>query len=63
MVKGHDVLVVGMNDGELTNEAKATQTHMNVTNGTMMLMPKEETYLLRNIGKQSLDLLLIVVKK
>jgi len=52
-----------MNDGELTNEAKATQTHMNVTNGTMMLMPKEETYLLRNIGKQSLDLLLIVVKK
>ena len=63
MVKGHDVLVVGMNDGELTNDAKATQTHMNVTNGTMMLMPKEETYLLRNIGKQSLDLLLIVVKK
>jgi|SRR5271167_87132 len=63
MVEGHDVIVVGMNDGELINEAKAPQTHMNVTNGTVMLMPKEETYLLRNIGKQNLDLLLIVVRK
>jgi hypothetical protein len=62
-VVGHDVLVVGMNDGELVNEAKAPQTHMNVTNGTVMLMSKEEPYLLRNIGKQTLDLLLIDVRK
>ncbi len=62
-VVGHDVLVVGMNDGELVNEAKAPQTHMNVKNGTVMLISKEEPYLLQNIGKQTLDLLLIDVRK
>jgi hypothetical protein len=62
-VEGHDVLIVGMNDGEIANEAKEPQTYINVTNGTVMLMPKEEPYLLWNIGKQSLDLLLIDVRK
>jgi hypothetical protein len=62
-VAGHDVLLVGMNDGEVVNEAKAPQTHVSVTNGTVMFMSKEEPYLLRNIGKQSLDLLLIDVRK
>jgi len=52
-----------MNDGELANEIKLPQTHVNVTNGSVVLMPKEETYLLRNIGKQNLELLVIEIRK
>jgi mannose-6-phosphate isomerase-like protein (cupin superfamily) len=62
-VEGYDNLVVGMNDGELANEIKLPQTHVNITNGSVVLMPKEETYLLRNIGKQNLELLVIEVRK
>ena len=62
-VEGYDNLVVGMNDGELANETKLPQTHVNVTTGSVVLMPKEETYLLRNIGKQNLELLVIEVRK
>jgi hypothetical protein len=62
-VEGYDDLVVGMNDGELANETKLPQTHVNVTTGSVVLMPKEETYLLRNIGKQNLELLVIEVRK
>lgn len=60
---GDDILIVGMCDGELANEAKAAKTHVNITNGFVMLMPKEEPYLLRNIGQKDLDLVLIEVKK
>jgi hypothetical protein len=40
-VEGYDDLVVGMNDGELANETKLPQTHVNVTTGSVVLMPKE----------------------
>ncbi len=63
MVEGHDVLIVAMSDGEIVNEAKTPQTRLNVTNGEVMLMPKEEPYLFRNTGKQTLDLLVIDVRK
>lgn len=63
MIEGNDVLIVAMNDGEIVNEAKTPQTRLNVTNGQVMLMPKEEPYLLRNTGKQTLDLLLVDVRK
>jgi hypothetical protein len=62
-VEGTDVLIVGMNNGEVANEKKSPQSRVNVTNGLAMLMPKEEPYLLRNIGKQSLELLVIEVRK
>ncbi len=62
-VEGTDVLVVGMNDGELVNEKKSPQNHVNVSSGLVMLMPKEEPYLLRNIGKENLELLVIEVRK
>ena len=62
-VEGHDVLIVGMNNGELVNEEKSPPSHVNVSNGSVMLMPKEEPYLLRNIGKESLELLVIEVRK
>ena len=62
-IDGHDVLIVAMNDGEMVNEEKTPHTQVNVTNGLVMLMPKEERYVLRNIGKQPLDLLLIDLRK
>ena len=62
-VEGYDNLVVGMNDGELANETKSPQTHVNVAKGLVVLMPKEETYLLRNIGNQNLELLVIEIRK
>jgi len=61
-IEGTEVLLVGMGDGELLNEKKATQSHINVFDGLVMLMPKKKPYLLRNIGKQSLTLLLIEVR-
>jgi len=36
---------------------------VNVAKGLVMLMPKKEPYLLRNIGKESLDLLVVEVRK
>jgi mannose-6-phosphate isomerase-like protein (cupin superfamily) len=62
-VEGHEVLIVGMNNGELLNEKKSPPSHIDVTNGLVILMPKQEPYLLRNVGKQSLELLLIEVRK
>ena len=58
-VEGTEVLLVGMNNGELLNEKKSPESHVNVSNGLVILMPKQEPYLLRNVGKQSLELLSI----
>ena len=63
LVRGIDVLIVGMNSGELLNEKKSPQNHVDVSNGLVMLMPKEEPYLLRNIGRENLELLVIEVRK
>lgn len=62
-VEGTDVLIVGMNSGELVNEKKSPQNRVNVSSGLVLLMPKEEPYLLRNIGKENLELLVIEVRK
>jgi hypothetical protein len=61
--EGQDVLVVAMSDGAIVNEAKTPQTQLHVTNGLVMLMPKEEPYQFRNIGKKTVDLLVIDVQK
>jgi hypothetical protein len=63
LVERTDVLIVGMNNGELVNEKKSPQSHVEVSNGLVMLMPKEEPFLLRNIGKENLELLVIEVRK
>lgn len=63
LAEGRDVLIVGMNNGELVNEKKFPQSHVAVSTGLVMLMPKGEPYLLRNIGKENLDLLVIDVRK
>lgn len=59
MIEGHNLLIVGLGDGELVNETKSPPLHISVRNGSVILMPKEETYLLRNIGKQELDVLVV----
>jgi len=63
LVKGHDLLIVGMNSGEFVNEKKSPPSHVDVFPGLVMLMPKKEPYLLKNVGKQSLDLVVIDVRK
>ena len=62
-VVGRYVLIVGMNSGELVNEKKLRQSRVDVSTGLVMLMPKGEPYLLRNIGKENLNLLVIEVRK
>jgi hypothetical protein len=57
--EGQDVLIVGMGDGELVNEAKSPPTHIFVRDGSVFLMPQEEHHLLRNIGKQDVDVLVV----
>ena len=62
-VEGHDAVIVGMNNGELVNEKKSPPSHVTMLNGVVMLMPKEEPYLLRNIGRENLELLVIEIRK
>ena len=63
LVAGREVLIVGMNAGEVINEKKSPQQRVNVFKGSVMLMSKKEPFLLRNIGKESLDLLVIEVRR
>jgi hypothetical protein len=63
LVEGTDVLIVGMNGGELVNEKKSPESHVDVSSGLVMLMLKEGPYLLKNIGKENLELLVIEVRK
>jgi mannose-6-phosphate isomerase-like protein (cupin superfamily) len=62
-IVGGEVLIVGRNNGEVINEKKSLPTHIDVYDGSVMLMPKEEAYLLRNVGKESTELLVIEVRK
>ena len=62
-IVGGEVLIVGRNNGEVINEKNSPPTHINVYDGSVMLMPREEAYLLRNVGKQSIELLVIEVRK
>jgi mannose-6-phosphate isomerase-like protein (cupin superfamily) len=63
LIEGQDVLIVGMGDGELINEAKSPSARVNVRNGSVLLMPREEHYLLRNIGKQDVDVLVVHIRR
>jgi hypothetical protein len=62
-IVGGEVMIVGRNDGELINEKKSPAIHINVYDDLVMLMPKGESYLLRNVGKQNVELLVIEVRK
>ncbi len=62
-IVGGEVLIVGKNTGEISNEKKPLPNHFNVFDGLVMLMPKGEPYLLKNVGQFEVDLLLIEVRK
>ena len=62
-IVGGEVLIVGKNTGEITNEKKSPSSQIEVFDGLVMLMPKGEPYLLRNIGQFEVDLLLIEIRK
>jgi hypothetical protein len=62
-LKGDDIVIVGMENGELVNEKKSPQTHIGLSNGSVTIMPGEESFLLRNVGKQTLEVLVIDVQK
>lgn len=62
-IVGGEVLIVGRNKGEVVNEKKSPPARINVYEGLVMLMPKDEPYLLRNIGKDNLELLLVEIRK
>jgi hypothetical protein len=62
-IVGGEVLIVGRNKGEVMNEDKSPPSRIDVYKDLVMLMPKEEPYLLRNIGKDNVELLLIEIRK
>ena len=62
-IVGGEVLIVGRNSGEIINEKESPPSQINVYDGSVMLMPKKSPYLLRNIGKESVELLVIEVRK
>jgi mannose-6-phosphate isomerase-like protein (cupin superfamily) len=62
-IEGLEVLIVGMGSGQLLNQKKSPPVAFDVTKGSVILIPKRDPYLLRNVGKQSLELLLIEVRK
>lgn len=59
MAAGEDELIVGMGSGELMNEAKSPPSHISISEGSVVLMPKEEPYTLRNVGKQEVQVLVV----
>ena len=62
-IVGGEVLIVGRNKGEVVNEKKSPPARIDVYEDLVMLMPKDEPYLLRNTGKDNLELLLIEIRK
>ncbi len=54
-IAGDDEVFIGMGSGELANEAKSPPVDVPVREGSLFLMPKDEPYRLRNVGKQDLE--------
>ncbi len=62
-IVGEEVLIVGKNNGEISNEKKSPFGRIDVFDGMVMLMPKGEPYLLKNVGQFEVDLLLVEIRK
>ena len=59
-VPGDDEIIIGLGSGVLANEAKSPAVAVvSVAEGSMFLMPKDEPYGLRNVGKQDVELRVI----
>ena len=63
LVLDYDTLVVGTGPGQLINEKKSPPTKVDVSNGSVILMPKKQPFLLRNIGNVPMELLVIQIRK
>ena len=63
LVLDYDAIIVGMGPGQLVIEKKSPPTNINVSDGSVILMPKKQPYLLRNVGNESLEVLVIEVRK
>jgi mannose-6-phosphate isomerase-like protein (cupin superfamily) len=58
-VPGDDEVIIGMGTGDLENEAKSPHVDVSVSEGSIFLMPKDEPYRLRNVGKQDVEVRVI----
>jgi hypothetical protein len=58
-VPGDDELIIGIGSGQLVNESKSPVVDVTVSEGSMFLMPKDEPYWLRNVGKQDVEVRVI----
>jgi hypothetical protein len=58
-VPGEEELIIGMGGGELRNEAKSGSLSFPMSDGVVFLMPKDEPYALRNVGKRDVNFLVI----
>jgi hypothetical protein len=55
----YDNLIVSLSEGELANEAKSPAPQVHLFKGAVVMMPKGQDYLLRNVGENEIDLVLI----
>jgi len=62
LVCDEDEVIVGLGKGELVNETKAPPVHIPIDQGSVLLMPKEEAIVLRNVGEHQLDVLEICLR-
>lgn len=58
-IPGDDEVFIGMGSGELANEAKSPPGDVPISEGSLFLMPKDEPYRLRNVGKQDVKVRVI----
>ena len=58
-ILGDDEVFVGMGSGRLMNEAKSPSFEVPLGEGSIFLMPKDEPYRLRNVGKQDVEVRVI----
>lgn len=58
-VPGDDEVFIWMGIGRLVNEAKSPTVDVSVSEGSIFLMPKDELYRLRNVGKLDVKIRII----
>lgn len=59
---GYDNVIVALSDGSLLNESKLSEQSFYVAAQQTFLMPRDETYVLRNVGSKGLTLLVIELR-
>jgi hypothetical protein len=62
LVGGYDNLIVALTDAHLQNEAKAAEQSFEVSAQQIFLMPRNQSFALRNVGDKEVKLLLIELR-